>query len=120
MVKQTKKSKPTATAKSKPAAARPAATARPAVATVHAAAGSDAPSLLEQLRNSWFLILFVGTVIYWAARHDSSLGDIKKIDARETSLESRVTMLESGIAQLQLKIDGIKEDVTLIKSAVIK
>jgi len=112
MVKQTKKSKPAA-------AARPAS-ARPAVATVHAAAVSDAPSLLEQLRNSWFLIAFVGTVIYWAARHDSSLDDIKKNEARETALESRVTMLESGIAQLQLKIDGIKEDITLIKSAVIK
>lgn len=77
-------------------------------------------SLLELLRNSWFLILFIGTIVYWAAKHDSSLGDIQKIDARTTALESRVSTLESGIAQLQLKIDGIKEDVTLIKSAVIK
>jgi len=79
-----------------------------------------AGSLIDLLRNSWFLIVFIGTVIYWAARHDSSLDNVKKIDARTTALESRVSTMESGIAQLQLKIDGIKEDLTLIKSAVIK
>jgi len=35
-------------------------------------------------------------------------------------LENRTTVLETGIGQLQLKIDGIKEDLTLIKTAVIK
>ncbi|MDR1697022.1 MAG: hypothetical protein LBR41_02250 [Rickettsiales bacterium] len=77
-------------------------------------------NLIDLLRNSWFLIVFVGTAIYWAARHDSSLTDVEKIDARTSVLETRVATLESGIAQLQLKLDVIKEDITLIKSAVIK
>jgi hypothetical protein len=75
---------------------------------------------LDLLRNSWFLLAFAGGVIYWVAKQDSSLSDIKKNESRITSLENRATILESGIGQLQLKIDGIKEDLTLIKSAVIK
>ena len=77
-------------------------------------------NILDVLRDSWFLIAFVSGVIYWVARQDSSLNELERQDQRITSLESRTTMLESGIGQLQLKIDGIKEDVTLIKSAVIK
>ena len=76
--------------------------------------------ILEILRNSWFLIAFVAGVIYWVARQDSSLSELERQEQRITSLENRTTILESGIGQLQLKIDGIKEDVTLIKSAVIK
>ena len=77
-------------------------------------------NLLELLRNSWFLLAFAFGVIYWVARQDSSLTELERADARITALENRTTTLESGIGQLQLKIDGIKEDVTLIKSAVIK
>jgi len=77
-------------------------------------------SFLDLLRNSWFLIVFVGTAIYWAARHDSSLDTVAKNDARISALESRVTTLESGLGQLQLKLDIIKEDLAIIKSAVIK
>lgn len=76
--------------------------------------------VLEILRNSWFLIAFVAGVIYWVARQDSSLSELERQEQRITALENRTTILESGIGQLQLKIDGIKEDVTLIKSAVIK
>lgn len=76
--------------------------------------------ILDFLRNSWFLIVFIAGLIYWVARQDSSLEDIKRADSRITALENRTTILETGIGQLQLKIDGIKEDVTLIKSAVIK
>jgi len=76
--------------------------------------------ILEILRNSWFLIAFVAGVIYWVARQDSSLSELERQEQRITSLENRTTILESGIGQLQLKIDGIKEDVTMIKSAVIK
>jgi len=75
---------------------------------------------LDILRNSWFLLAFAAGVVYWVARQDSSLNDLERADARITALENRTTILESGIGQLQLKIDGIKEDVTLIKSAVIK
>ena len=77
-------------------------------------------SFIDILRDSWFLIAFIAGLIYWAARQDSSLNEIERQDQRITALENRTTMLESGIGQLQLKIDGIKEDVTLIKSAVIK
>lgn len=76
--------------------------------------------ILESLRNSWFLIAFIAGVIYWVARQDSSLSELERQEQRITTLENRTTILESGIGQLQLKIDGIKEDVTLIKSAVIK
>ena len=77
-------------------------------------------NFLDILRDSWFLIAFVSGVIYWVARQDSSLSELERQNQRLTSLENRTTILESGIGQLQLKIDGIKEDVTLIKSAVIK
>ena len=77
-------------------------------------------NILDVLRDSWFLIAFVSGVIYWVARQDSSLVELEHLDKRITSLENRTTTLESGIGQLQLKIDGIKEDVMLIKSAVIK
>lgn len=76
--------------------------------------------MLDILRDSWFLLAFIAGIIYWVARQDSSLSVIERQDQRITSLENRTTILESGIGQLQLKIDGIKEDVTLIKSAVIK
>ena len=77
-------------------------------------------NILELLRNSWFLLAFAFGVVYWVARQDSSLAELERADTRITALENRTTILESGIGQLQLKIDGIKEDVTLIKSAVIK
>lgn len=75
---------------------------------------------IDILRDTWFLLAFIAGLIYWVARQDSSLSEIERQDQRITSLENRTTILESGIGQLQLKIDGIKEDVTLIKSAVIK
>lgn len=77
-------------------------------------------NFLELLRNSWFLLAFAFGVVYWVARQDSSLTELERMESRITALENRTTILESGIGQLQLKIDGIKEDVTLIKSAVIK
>ena len=77
-------------------------------------------NFIDVLRDSWFLIAFIAGLVYWAARQDSSLSEIERQDQRITALENRTTILESGIGQLQLKIDGIKEDVTLIKSAVIK
>lgn len=75
---------------------------------------------LYVLRDGWFLIAFVAGMIYWVARQDSSLAEIERNEHRITALENRATILETGIGQLQMKIDGIKEDVTLIKSAVIK
>ena len=77
-------------------------------------------NILDILRHGWFLLAAAFGVIYWVARQDSSLAELTRADSRITALENRTTILESGIGQLQLKIDGIKEDVTLIKSAVIK
>ena len=75
---------------------------------------------LEFLRNSWFLIMFIGGLVYWAARQDFSVAELERADTRITSLENRTTILETGIGQIQIKIDDIKEDLNLIKSAVIK
>jgi hypothetical protein len=75
---------------------------------------------IEFLRNSWFLIVFIGGLIYWAARQDLSVAEHETFDTRITSLENRTTILETGIWQIQIKIDDIKEDLTLIKGAVIK
>ncbi|MFQ6760504.1 MAG: hypothetical protein ACLRFM_03860 [Alphaproteobacteria bacterium] len=77
-------------------------------------------NILDILRQGWFLLAAAFGVVYWVARQDSSLAELSRADSRITALENRTTILESGIGQLQLKIDGIKEDVTLIKSAVIK
>lgn len=75
---------------------------------------------LDFLRNSWFLIIFIGGLVYWAARQDLSVAELERVDSRITSLENRTTVLETGIGQIQIKIDDIKEDLTLIKGAVIK
>lgn len=77
-------------------------------------------TLLDFLRNSWFLIVFIGGLVYWAARQDLSVAEHETFNRRLTSLENRTTILETGIGQIQIKIDDIKEDLTLIKSAVIK
>ena len=76
--------------------------------------------VLDFLRNSWFLIAFVAGVIYWVARQDSSLDELHRADSRITALENRTTILETGLGQLQIKIDTIREDVALIKTAVIQ
>lgn len=76
--------------------------------------------IIDSLRDSWFLIAFIAGLIYWVARQDSSLMDLERADRRITALENRTTLLETGIGQLQIKLDGIKEDVALIKTAVIK
>ena len=77
-------------------------------------------NLVDTLRGGWFLIAFIAGMVYWVARQDFSLDDLARANDRINALENRTTILETGIGQLQMKIDGIKEDVTLIKSAVIK
>ena len=81
---------------------------------------NSALSLLDFLRDSWFLIVFIGGLIYWVARQDYSVSELERVDTRITSLENRTTMLETGIGQIKIKIDDIKEDINLIKGAVIK
>ncbi len=83
-------------------------------------AGGTEMITLEFLRNSWFLIVFIGGLIYWGARQDMSIGKVTQLETRITSLENRTTVLETGIGQIQIKIDDIKEDLNLIKGAVIK
>ena len=81
---------------------------------------SAAMGIVDFLRNSWFLIAFIAGMIYWVARQDSSLAELERADHRLTALENRTTILETGIGQLQIKIDIIREDVALIKTAVIQ
>ena len=76
--------------------------------------------IIDTLRSGWFLIAFIAGLIYWVARQDNALVELDRLTVRMTTLENRTTVLESGIGQLQLKIDAIKEDVTVIKTAVIK
>lgn len=76
--------------------------------------------LIEFLRDSWFIIAFIAGVIYWAAKQDFSVLELERVDNRITALENRTTILETGIARIQIKIDDIKEDLNLIKGAVIK
>jgi hypothetical protein len=64
--------------------------------------------------------MFIGGLVYWAARQDLSVAEHETFNRRLTSLENRTTILETGIGQIQIKIDDIKEDLNLIKSAVIK
>ena len=54
------------------------------------------------------------------SKQDSSLEDLARADSRITALENRTTILETGIGKLQIKLDTIRDDVALIKSAVIK
>ena len=77
-------------------------------------------NIIDTLRSGWFLIAFIAGLIYWVARQDNALVELDRLPVRMTTLENRTTVLETGIGQLQLKIDAIKEDLTLIKTAVIK
>ena len=81
---------------------------------------SSALGIIDFLRDSWFLIALIGGLIYWVARQDYSVSELERVDTRITSLENRTTMLETGIGQIKIKIDDIKEDLNLIKGAVIK
>lgn len=81
---------------------------------------SGLSNIIDTLRSGWFLIAFIAGLIYWVARQDNALVELDRLTVRMTTLENRTTVLESGIGQLQLKIDAIKEDLTLIKTAVIK
>lgn len=76
--------------------------------------------LNELVKNVWLIMAAIGGVIYWAAKHDTALNDIGENRARITTMENRMATLENGLNKLQVKIDDIKEDLTLIKSAVIK
>lgn len=55
---------------------------------------------LEFLRNNWFLIAFIGGLIYWVARQDMSIIVVSQLETRITSLENRTTVLETGIGQI--------------------
>ena len=74
----------------------------------------------EIIKSGWIIIAALITIIYWAARQDSSLEEIKEHKIKINGLESRITLLESGLDKIQVKIDDIKEDLSLIKSAVLK
>ena len=76
--------------------------------------------IIESLRASWFLWLAIGAAIYWVARMDASLDRVHSNTARIIALESRMAAMDTGIAQVKLKIDGVRDDLVLIKRAVIR
>ena len=41
--------------------------------------------IIDILRSSWFLIAFIGGMIYWVARQDSSLNEIERNEHRITT-----------------------------------
>lgn len=77
-------------------------------------------SMMEQFRNIWFILVTAAGIIYWAARQDSSLTDIKENRTKISMLETRIINQENGLNKLQVKLDNIGEDLTLIKKAVLK
>jgi len=76
--------------------------------------------ILDKMRNDWITLDATTGIIYWAAKQDSSLADIKENRTKIGMLENRIIALESGLDKLAVKIDGLKEDISLIKSAVLK
>jgi chaperonin cofactor prefoldin len=76
--------------------------------------------IAEFARNAWVIVAAAVGIIFWAAKQESSLADIQENKAKIGLLESRITVLESGLNKLSVKIDDIKEDLKLIKSAVLK
>ena len=76
--------------------------------------------ITEIVKSGWILAGAFAGIIYWAARQDSALSDIKENRTKIGMLENRIIVLESGLDKLSVKIDGIKEDLSLIKTAVLK
>jgi uncharacterized protein with ATP-grasp and redox domains len=74
----------------------------------------------EIVKVSWFILVAFTGIIYWAAKQDSSINDVKEHKIKIASLENRITVLENGLDKIQVKIDDIKDDLSLIKTAVLK
>jgi hypothetical protein len=75
---------------------------------------------MEHLRHVWFILASIAGIIYWAARQDSSLTDIRDNRTKISLLENRMAISENGLNMLSVKIDGLRDDVSLIKQAVLK
>ena len=76
--------------------------------------------IFDVVKSGWILACAFAGIIYWAARHDSSLTDVKENRTKIGMLENRIIALESGLDKLAVKIDNIREDLSLIKTAVLK
>ena len=77
-------------------------------------------SISEQIKSAWIVLVALVGVIYWAARHDGGLEDARQNQMKVGMLESRIIVLEIGVDKLQTKIDGMREDLSLIKGVIIK
>ena len=77
-------------------------------------------SVLEHARNMWFVLLILSGIIYWAARHDVAILQISENRTRIQIMESRIYTLESGLDKIRVQMDNIREDLSLIKAAVIR
>jgi hypothetical protein len=77
-------------------------------------------SIVDQVKNIWFILAAFVAVIFWVARHETALPDIQENKARIGHLERHIIILESNFSRLQMQIDGIRDDLGIIKQAVLK
>jgi len=77
-------------------------------------------SAIDQIKNTWLVLAAFAGIIYWAAKHDSSLPYIRENKARIGQMERHIIVLESNLGKIQAQFNGIREDLTLIKQAVLK
>lgn len=67
--------------------------------------------LIKQIKESWFVFIFVGSMIIWYANTNS------RISAVEAKQEEQETLLES-FTELKIKVSVIDANVEFIKNRV--
>ena len=75
--------------------------------------GAGAGSIIEQLRNAWFIIAAFAGIIYWAAKHDAALADA-------ANHAVKIETLEKKMVHIDVNISAMREDLGLIKAAILK
>jgi len=75
---------------------------------------------MDQVKNTWVVLAAFAGIIYWAAKHDSSLPYIQDNRTRIGQMERHIIILDSNFGWMQTQIGGIREDLTLIKQAVLR
>lgn len=67
--------------------------------------------ILEQLKNAWFILVFIGAVLIWYANTNARLTAVEaKQQADEVTL-SQVGELQIDIAVIKTNVEYIKEKV---------
>ena len=83
-------------------------------------APSKPSGIIDQIRQLWFVFVAISGIVYWAAKHDAALLIISDNKTRIGLLESRIIVLESGLEKIRVQIDGIRDDLLIIKGAVVR